>query len=126
MGTKKWYYLAGVLLKRRENGLSIFEETIESSTTQWEYQLSGKQQILNSKGTDWLKIFWFQYLLHTKRSKINKVKKIIQSKGSKTSESLSKPIFTTSINQWHNILNNVEIDVINNELGDLYLTFLNK
>ena len=114
---KSYTSILGSPFKGNSNYIEIKYEDIVTNT---EINLKKIINFIDEKWIDGLHDF------RGNPKELKKVKKIIQSKGSKTSESLSKPIFTTSINQWHNILNNVEIDVINNELGDLYLTFLNK
>ena len=114
---KSYTSILGSTFKGNSNYIEIKYEDIVTNT---EINLKKIINFIDEKWIDGLHDF------RGNPKELKKVKKIIQSKGSKTSESLSKPIFTTSINQWHNILNNVEIDVINNELGDLYLTFLNK
>ncbi len=96
-----------LLGKQTENYIDIkYEDTVKST----EQTL---KRVLN-----YLEEPWVEGLENYKPSgELEKVKRII-GKGSTTSESLEKPIFTSSIGQWKEFITDNEIAVIDDKLGD--------
>lgn len=79
--------------------------------------------VLNTEKTlkkviNWLDEEWVDgmHIYEGNDAELKKCREVIK-KDSTTSQALTKPIFTTSINQWHDLISKEEADVIDNELG---------
>ena len=100
-------------------------ENYIGSETEFYTEVKYEDLVLDTENTlkkviNWLDEEWVDgmHIYEGSDAELQKCRSVIK-KDSTTSQSLTKPIFTTSINQWHDCISKEEANVIDNELGFL-------